>query len=116
MRTLFMHRVVAEDLVDYWAEVDVHDNSSVFSRAHPITGAAVRSACSELERALNRQPRAILHIDLEEPAAQALFREAVNRHSIMSKEFELLHVHLEASQSRRAWELVRGYKRLLRQR
>lgn len=115
MRPLFIYRNAARDLCDYWAEADVYSDDSAYAQDNEAFVGAVREAGLELQRALNDQGRAVLQLEVGEDVAAEIFDEARNRLTLAQTQFEELHPHLEESQSKAAWKLVRAYRQLLRQ-
>lgn len=115
MATVFIHRLAAADLAEYWAEVDVHSEDSAFVKDNPENIDDVRRCCIELERALDKQKRAVLAVELDDRAVKALLLEAVDHMEAARDHFNELHPGLEAEQSRLAWKLTRAYKQLVKQ-
>jgi DNA primase len=113
---VYLSRVVAEDLVDYWDEVDVGSDDSEYAQDNADTIGGARDAWIVLQRALHEQKAKQLLIELETAGAIELFDEAENRLGIARDQVKALHPKVEAKQRRAASALAMGYARLVVQR
>lgn len=115
MNAILISRTAAIEIANAWDAADINDDDSDYVLDNADVIEHVRSAWLELERAMNKQMRALLLIELSDAQARELFNEARNRLDIAKGWVKDSHPVAEAGAHRQAKVLVRALQRLLKQ-
>jgi hypothetical protein len=112
---LLIARVAAADLCDYWNAVDINDDGE-FARDNADYIDAIREAFIELERAMAKQKKALLLVELEDNVRKEVFDQADNCLDIVYSLIDDANDEAEPNLTslRRLRALKRAYQRLLK--
>ncbi len=114
MNSVLISRNAAKEIADAWDAADINYDDSEYVLDNQESIEHVRAAWLELERAMNKQKKSLLLVELSDEQARELFNEARNRLDIAKGWAEPDVAETEA-QMRNAKALARALTRLLKQ-